>query len=202
MSHAIQPRANGIRFGIGSVMCTTASIAILLTYVKLFEPNEFLMGLTTVLFVSLMGVALGAFFHRTADAAFWSVMGAMTAFLCAVGEPLTHESFQYAWPMVGALAAATTILLDRFPLTLRMVVGACIGCVVLGLFSLLPSPLAASSAWIEVACGPIAGVIMVGVVWILETVRVWRNYSRSMMVLALAIGVIGGNVFGRWVNWL
>ena len=183
-------------------MCWTVSLGILVTYMKLHETHEFLMGLSVVATVSATGIGLGLWFGRISEAMFWSVLGALTAFLCAVGEPLTHPSFQYAWPMVGALTAATAVMLDRHSLLTRMIVGAVLGSLVLGLFSLLPRGVHPRQAWIEIACGPVAGAIMVGVVWILETLRSWRNYSRSMLTMALTIGVIGGNAFGRYLGLL
>lgn len=200
--NASLPPTIDLRFSIASVMCTTGTFAVLLTYLKLFEPTEFLMGLKVVLAVSVVGILLGAYFNRMLDAAYWSVLGAMTAFLCAVGEPLTHESFQYAWPLVGALTAAIAVLMDKHPLFLRMGVGASIGLLVLGAFAFLPPHSGAANMWMEVVCGPVAGAIMVGVVWVLEKLRTWRGYSRSVLVFSLATGVIGGNVFGRWLDLL
>lgn len=190
------------QFSIASLLCTMGTLAVLLTYLKVFEPDEFIMGLQVVILMSLVGFAIGAFFERGLQTAYLAVLGAMTAFLCAVGEPLTHELFQYAWPCVGALTAASTIVLDRYGLVPRMLVGALIGGTVLALFSWLPSQFGATNTWIEVACGPVAGAIMVGVVWILETLRTWRSYSRAGLIFALTVGVIGGNVVGRFAGLL
>ena len=190
------------RFSIASVMYMTATCAILLTYLKFFEPAEFMLGLTVMICVLVGGAVLGSVFQRTTEASFWSLLGAMTAFLCAIGEPLTHDAFQIAWPLVGALAAASAVLFDQQRLFTRMVIGAVIGVVVLGVFSLIPSQMGASNVWIEVVCGPVAGAIMVGVVWVLEALRRRGCYPRSGLILALTAGVIGGNVFGRWVGLL
>ena len=191
-----------LRFSIGSVLWTTGTIAVLLTYLKLFEPRELLAGTIAIGVLTLMGAIVGSMSNRLSEVAYCSMLGAITAFLCAVGEPLTHESFQYAWPMVGAFTAASAILLDRYPLGARMAWGAVIGFAALAFWSLLSIRLGATNAWIEVACGPVAGAIMVGVVWVLETLRSWRGYSRSKLVFALTIGVVGGNIFGRWAGWL
>ena len=134
-------------FSIASLMYTTATLAILLTYLKLFEPTEFLFGLTMMICVLVSGGILGACFQRATEAAFWSVLGAMTAFLCAVGEPLTHEAFHFAWPLVGAFAAASAVLFDQQRLPSRMMIGAVIGALVLGIFSLIPSRMGASNVW-------------------------------------------------------
>ena len=191
-----------LRFSIASIMFTTGTFAVLLTYLKLFEPAEFFMGLKTVGLVTLIGIAAGAYFDRVWDVALWSSLGAMTAFLCGVGEPLTHESFQYAWPLVGALTAASAILFDRLPVWHRMAIGAFIGFTVLAVFAVAASQMGVMNTWMEVVCGPVAGAIMVGVVWVLEKLRTWRGISRSVLIFSLAVGVIGGNVFGRWIGWL
>ena len=192
--------SRGLRFSIASIMCTTGTFAVLLTYLKLYQPAEFLKGLGIVVAVGVAGVVPGIYFRRGFEVAYWSVLGAMTAFLCAVGQPLAHESFQYAWPLVGASTAVTAVLLDSLRLSARMLLGAAIGLTVLAVFSLMPT--GAANPWTEVVCGPVAGAIMVGVVWVLETLRIWRSYSRSVLVFALAVGVIGGNVVGRWAGWL
>lgn len=202
MNSTSAPQTPDLRFSIASIMCTTGTFSVLLTYLRIFEQQEFLMGLKIVGLVTLVGIAAGAYFHRVWDAALWSALGAMTAFLCAVGQPLTHESFQYAWPLVGALTAASAVLLDRYPLWRRMLIGGGIGFSVLALFSLAASTMGVMNTWMEVVCGPVAGAIMVGVVWVLEKLRTWRGYSRSILIFSLATGVIGGNVFGQWLGWL
>lgn len=190
------------QFNIGSILCVMGTVAVMLSYVQQLHPEEFLKGIQVVCLVSVVGLIAGTLTQRTGEAWFWSVVGAMSAFLCAVGEPLTHELFQYAWPLVGAATAASAVLLDRYSLASRMVVGALLGAAILGLFAFLPSRAGATNAWTEVACGPVAGAIMVGLVWVLETLRVWRHYSRSVLILSLAAGVVGGNVFGRWIGVL
>ena len=191
-----------LRFSIGSILWTTGTVAVLLTYLKLFEPHELVAGTIVIGMLTLVGAIGGSLSNRFSEVAYCSMLGAMTAFVCAVGEPLAHDSFQYAWPMVGAFTAASAILLDRYPLGARMAWGAAIGFAVLTLWSLVSIRLGATNAWTEVVCGPIAGAIMVGVVWVLETLRSWRSYSRSKLVFVLTIGVVGGNVFGRWAGWL
>lgn len=191
-----------LRFSIGSILWTTGTVAVLLTYLKLFEPHELVAGTIVIGMLTLVGAIGGSLSNRFSEVAYCSMLGATTAFLCAVGEPLAHDSFQYAWPMVGAFTAASAILLDRYPLGARMAWGAAIGFAVLTLWSLVSIRLGATNAWTEVVRGPIAGAIMVGVVWVLETLRSWRSYSRSKLVFVLTIGVVGGNVFGRWAGWL
>ncbi len=191
-----------LQFSIGSIMCTTGTFAVLLTYLRAFAPEEFLMGLLMVFLVAILGGVAGCFWHRVYEATLWSSLGALTAFLCAVGEPLTHNAFNYAWPLVGAATAASAILLDDRALGVRMAIGASIATVILAAFAVGAWSLGAANTWMEVVCGPIAGAIMVAVVWMLEAVRVWRSYSRATMIFTLTLGVVGGNLFGRWIGWL
>ena len=195
-------KSHEIRYSLASIICNTGSFAVVLSYIRRFEPQELFTGFLIVCGAAVGGCLLGSYFYRTSETAFWSALGAATAFMCAVGEPLTHELFVYAWPLVGACAAASAILLDRYHLLPRMAVGSVIGIVLLWACSYLPSQLGSSYAWIEVLCGSVAGAIMVGVVWIFETSRSWLSYSRSFLSFALVMSVVGGNVAGRWIGWL
>lgn len=190
------------QFSIGSIMCTTGTFAVLLTYLKTFAPTEFLAGVQIIALVAIASGVVGLYWHRTYETALWASLGAMTAFLCAVGEPLTHFSFNYAWPIVGATTATSAILLEKKSLWYRMLIGACLAVGILAAFSMAAWTTGAINTWFEVACGPLAGAIMVGVVWMLETVRQWKGYTQATMIFTLTLGVVGGNVFGRWIGWL
>ena len=183
-------------------MATTGTVAVLLSYLKTFEPRHFVSGVLVVAIILALGASWVLVYRGRWRVVYWALLGAITAFLCAVGEPLTHESFHYAWPVVGACCAGSTILLEKYPLGLRMACGAFIGFAVLAIWSAYPIRLGVMNTWMEVVCGPVAGAIMVGVVWVLETLREWRRYSLSVLVLVLCVGVVGGNVFGRWIGWL
>ena len=148
------------------------------------------------------GILAGCYWHRIYETTLWSALGAMTAFLCAVGEPLTDHTFTYAWPIVGAATAASAVLLEKWPLWKRMLVGSSIATGTLAMFSLAAWSRGGVSTLFEVACGPLAGAIMVGVVWMLEVVRTWKGYSQATMIFVLTLGVVSGNVFGRWIGWL
>lgn len=190
-----------LRFSIASMMCATGTVAVLLTYLKLFEPDEFMIGLRVIGTATLLGGLLGIPYRRIPEAAFWSLLGAATAFLCGIGQPVAHPSFLWAWPLTGAITATSAVMLDRRSLATRMTIGSIIALLVLVLGTLLMNgdPLA---AWQEIACGPLAGAIMVGVVWLLEAVRNGKSYSRATMVFVLTLGVVAGNVFGRWAGLL
>ena len=190
------------QFSIGSIMCTTGTFAVLLTYLKTFAPTEFLAGVQIIAFIALLGAVAGCFWHRIYETTLWASLGAMTAFLCAAGEPTTHESFVYGWPLVGAATAASAILFERKSLWHRMLVGASLAFAILATFSMVAWYHGAVNTWFEVACGPLAGAIMVGVVWMLEAVRTWKGYTQATMIFTLTLGVVGGNVFGRWLGWL
>ena len=191
-----------LRFSIASILCTTGTLAVLLTYLKFFRPEEFLMGLTIVGSVTCVGFVCVLWNRRAYEIALWSMLGAMTAYLCSVGEPLTHRSFHYAWQLVGAATAAIAVSLERYSLLARMTMGAALAVLILVAFSAVASNHGVMNTWMEVACGPLAGAIMVGVVWVIEKLRTWRNYSRAVLIFLLTTGVIGGNIFGRWVGLL
>ena len=191
-----------LRFSIASIMSTTGTVAVLLTYLKFFRPDEFLMGLLIVGVVTIFGFMCVLWNRRAFDVALWSMLGAMTAYLCSVGEPLTHRSFHYAWPIVGAFTAALAVSLDRYPLLIGMLLGSALAVIILGMFATVAANRGVMNTWMEVACGPLAGAIMVGVVWVVDKLRTWRNYSRAVLIFSLTTGVIGGNLFGRWVGLL
>ena len=190
------------QFSIGSVMCTTGTFAVLLTYLKTFATDDFLAGLWIVGGIAFLGCICGCIWQRALEMTLWATLGAMTAFLCAVGEPLPDQTFSFAWPLVGATTATSAILLEKEPLWRRMCAGAFVALGIMGAFSIAALSRGGVSGWQEVACGPLAGAIMVGVVWLLEVVRQWNGYSHATMVFVLTLGVVSGNVFGRWIGWL
>ena len=202
MNSAMKDSSPDLQFSIGSIMGITGTFAVLLTYLKAFSPEVFVMGLLMVAILATLGGVAGCFWQRASEAALWSALGALTAFLCAVGEPLTHYAFNYAWPLVGAATAASAILFDQRSLGQCMAIGAGLATLILATFAFGAWTMGAANTWMEVVCGPIAGAIMVAVVWMLEAVRVWRGYSRSTMIFTLTLGVVGGNLFGRWIGWL
>lgn len=191
-----------LRFNIASIMSTTGTLAVLLTYLKFFRPDEFLMGLSIVCAIAVLGCICVLWNQRVFEIVLWSTLGAMTAYLCSVGEPLTHRSFHYAWPIVGAVTAGLAVSHDRYSLLVRMLFGSVVAVAILGVFATVAANLGVMNTWMEVACGPLAGAIMVGVVWVVEKLRTWRNYSRAVLIFLLTTGVIGGNVFGRWLGLL
>lgn len=202
MNAALRNPYLDLQFSIGSIMCTTGTFAVLLTYLKAFAPDDFLAGVQIVGVIALAGALAGCYLHRIFEATLWSALGAMTAFLCAVGEPLTDHTFTYAWPLVGAATSVCAITLDKWPLAKRMSIGAAIATGILAVFSLAAWSRGGVSTLFEVACGPLAGAIMVGVVWMLEVVRTWKGYSQATMIFVLTMGVVSGNIFGRWIGWL
>lgn len=202
MNAALKNPYLDLQFSIGSIMCTTGTFAVLLTYLKKFAPDEFLAGVQIVGAIALAGVLVGSYWQRVFETTLWAALGAMTAFLCAVGEPLTDHTFTYAWPIVGAATAVSAILFEKWPLWKRMMSGAILATSVLAIFSFVAWSRGGVSTLFEVACGPLAGAIMVGVVWMLEMVRTWKGYSQATMVFVLTMGVVSGNVFGRWLGWL
>ena len=73
------------RYNIATLLSGTTAVACMLAYLKRFEPAEFGKGLLIVWLTSLLGALLGLATRRSVETVFWSVMGAMSAFLCAVG---------------------------------------------------------------------------------------------------------------------
>ena len=190
------------QFSIGSIMCTTGTFAVLLTYLKTFPVSDFLLGVQIVVAVALAGAVAGCFSKRILETSLWAALGAMTAYLCAVGEPLAHRSFSYGWAIVGATTAVSAIWLETYSLWRRMLVGACLAFAILAIFSTVAWLRGSINTWPEVACGPLAGAIMVGVVWMLEMIRTWKGYSQATMIFTLTLGVVSGNVFARWIGLL
>ena len=189
------------RFSIGSAMCFTATIAALVAYSKRFEFRELNNAILVIIVVSLATALPCSFLARKREALLWSFVGAATASLCALGEPLTHEWFQVAWPTVGAMAAASSVLLDRYPLPTRMMVGALLGFVLLLVFSQFPSTMDSPFTWIEIGCAPVTAMIMVGIVWVIENMQESLGSSRSVLMFGLTASVTGGNIVARYVGW-
>ena len=90
----------------------STTISVLLSYLRPFGLHEVRHGLQLALVVATIGIAWGLTIRRVDDTLFWAAMGAMAAFLCALGQPVTHRWFLFGWPIVGVVTAIVGVAFE------------------------------------------------------------------------------------------
>ena len=197
-SSEVQPRSAPLQFSLSSLLWLTATVGMVLAYLRAFEAGETLRGVVAVGVGLLVGALAAAMTRRTADALYWAVLGALAAFLCAAGYDVIHPSFRYGWMFVGAVAGAGGgVTAPGRPLR-SILVGGMGGGVVLGTFA-LALPGLTGAALVEVGCAVISGALLGAVIEVICWVESRRRIPRYVTAAGLMFAVIAGNVAAKFL---
>lgn len=201
MENPSPPRPAPLQFSIGAMLWLTATVGMVLAYLRAFESRDSrdaLFGLASVGVGLMVGLIAAAITRRPADSIYWSVIGATATFLCSAGYELYHPSFRYGWMLVGAVAGAGSgVTAPGKPLR-TMLAGGLGGGAVLGAFAVAIPKFRAESL-IEVAVAVIGGALLGGVVEAICWVESRRRIPRYVTAAGLVFAVIAGNVSAKFL---
>lgn len=194
-------RPAGLQFSISAILWLTATVGMVLAYLRAFEEkdgNDALPGLASVGLGLVVGLIAAAITRRWADAIYWSVIGATATFLCAAGYELYAPSFRFGWMLVGAVAGAGAGVTAPGKPIRSMLVGGLGGGAVLGAFA-VAIPRFRVESLLEVGVAIIGGALLGGVVEAICWVESRRRIPRYITAAGLVFAVIAGNVSAKFL---
>lgn len=199
--HGRGRRPAGLQFSISAMLWLTATVSMVLAYLRAFDAHQgsdALLGLASVGMGLVVGLIAGGITRRWADCLYWSVIGATATFVCAAGYELYAPSFRFGWMLVGAVAGAGAgVTAPGKPLR-SLFVGALGGGAVLGAFA-VALPKFGAEALIEVAVAVIGGALLGAVVEAICWIESRRRIPRYVTAAALVFAVIAGNVAAKFL---
>lgn len=185
------------QFTLSCVLWLTVAVSMVLAYLRMFDTVEMWNGLVAIGIGLAIGDIVGTAVRRLADTIYWSLLGALFAFICTAGYTLFHPSFHYGWVLVGAATGACGGARTPGRPVIRVLVGGFIGGAVLGAFALAFTQVGASL--LEVACAVIAGALLAAVIEIIYLTERRKGLPRYVTATGLLFAVIAGNVTAKFI---
>ena len=174
------------------------SIGVTLAYLRIFHISESVMGLAAVAIGLFVGSSAGIAYGRVGSSTYWALVGALSAFLCAVGQPIYHPSFLFGWMLVGASAGAISAVLGPSKPLRSILIASLAGVGILSGFVFGFVGLVAE-ALLEVACAGIAGGLLSAVVQVTYWLERRGDLPRYVSTTGLLLAVIVGNLVARFL---
>ncbi len=198
---AEQPVQTRPQFTISCLLWLMVAASLVLAYLRMFDRDEMLSGLVAIGIGLAVGGFVGAVVRRLADTMYWSLLGALFAFVCTAGYDLLflfHPWLHYGWMLIGAAAGACGGARTPGRPAISMLAGGFVGGAVLGTFALVFTQ-APSDFVLEVAFAAIVGAMLAAVIEIIYWVERRNDLPRYVTATGLLFAVIAGNVTAKFV---
>ncbi|HUT88483.1 MAG TPA: hypothetical protein VMY37_03245 [Thermoguttaceae bacterium] len=183
-----------LQFGLSSMLATALMLALLFGYLRPFGPDAVAVCGLVVLVAALVGGIAGAVAGRNPDTLFWSVIGAVFAYLAVVGFALYHWSSAYIWPLVGMAAGTTVGAFGQGRPVRRMAFGSLAATAVFASYVLLLFGLNPDLGY-ELLCAVLGGALLGLVAEIAERFEKRTAIPRYVLATALVVAAI----LGHWI---
>jgi len=176
------------------MLATALMLALLFGYLRPFGPDAVAVCGLVVLVAALVGGIAGAVAGRNPDTLFWSVIGAVFAYLAVVGFALYHWSSAYIWPLVGMAAGTTVGAFGQGRPVRRMAFGSLAATAVFASYVLLLFGLNPDLGY-ELLCAVLGGALLGLVAEIAERFEKRTAIPRYVLATALVVAAI----LGHWI---
>ncbi len=192
-----------LQFSLGAVFWSTASVGLVLSYLRSFGTQPLLFGLATIPLAAASGLLFGYRFGRTRDAVFWSLIGGMFAVLCAASSSLgDHVRIQLTWVTVGCVVGAVAGIVPRGWTKRCMLSGGVTGGVAFSAMSAVVNPWPLNIAW-ETTCATVAGILfgfLIDVCYVAERyLRIGRHVIAALlMIVSILTSMLGARFVPSW----
>jgi hypothetical protein len=182
------------QFGLQAALAVTLLLALLFGYLRPYGAGAVATCGLVVLIAALVGGLGGAVAGKNLDPMFWSVIGAVFAYLAVVGFALYHWSSQYVWPLVGMVAGTTVGAIGQGRPVRRMAFGSLAATAVFAIYMLLLFGLNPDLGY-ELLCAALGGALLGLLVEIVERFERTTSIPRYL----LAVGFVVAAILGHWI---
>jgi hypothetical protein len=190
------------QFSIRSLLWLTFITALFLGYVRLMDPRGWPVLVLMPLVAAVTGMGFGSFTGRRQDGAYWAAVGTALGVVCVTSARVSELTMWY-WPLLGAVAGGYAGAYRPAFRWRTVAVAAGLG---VGLFFAFFGPFKVDEdeLLVDLICTPFASAGLVGLVSLIEWLRVRYHTPRDLWAAGLIAAVIAGNLAalavgrGRW----
>jgi hypothetical protein len=185
------PVKRTFQFDVQSLVWLMVTIGFCLSFLRSFGIEIVVEGIAVIASAALLGLVIGLPRRRAADVVYWSILGAIVAFMSVVGAFLPHWSARYAWVVAGALSGAMIGSVSEDRRLVTIVVGTIAATIIIGLHAAFLYSKTGQVLAFDVICAALAGMIFGSIVvvfrWFEERNILRRDSSATILMLLVVI---------------
>jgi hypothetical protein len=182
-----------------SLLWLTATVGLALMYLRPAGREGLICAALVVVGSGMLGVVVGSLVGRLGVVLYWSVLGAMFAFISTVGGRLIHETAPFAWAALGAGTGCVVSSMQDARWWRCMLAGAAVAGMAMSLYALALQLSIGRVDRFDLACSVPIGALFGLLVVAIRRVELRSSLRYDALATLLTAAVVAGNQLSRLV---
>jgi hypothetical protein len=186
-----------LQFDLQALLWLVVTIGLCLAFLRGYGGRVVTQGVAVIACAVGLGVGVGWYRRSSVDVVYWSVMGAVVAFMSVTGVTLPHWSAWYFWIITGMFTGAVIALVaDDHPRT-TIAAGIATSTIIIFVHALLVYQDTGEVLVYDVICAALAGGIFAEIVVICRWLEKKQVLRRDTSAAILTLLVLAANCVDR-----